>query len=114
MTWDEWYSRKAGRKASWWTFSPRKVSDIKAVEELLVNADITSIMSVHVFSDSFIWSLLPSAADNYATSLVKAKGNPASLFGLEKIVAIFYSRVNVMKASPLPALGEVDGEDEKA
>ena len=41
VTWDEWYSRKAGRKASRWTFSPLQVANIKAVEELLVKAYIT-------------------------------------------------------------------------
>ena len=45
---------------------------------------------------------------------MKAKENPASFFGLETIVASFYSRVKEMKAFPLPTLGEVDGKEEKA
>ena len=114
VTRDKWYSRKTGSKALRWKLSPWQVAKIKAVEELLVKADIASIVSGSVLSNKFLWDLLPSVADNYATSLVKAKGNPASLFGLDKIVASFYSRVKVLKASPLPALGEVDGEEEKA
>ena len=82
MTWDEWYSRKAVRKASRWTFSPLQVANIKAVEELLVKAYIVSIVSVSVLFNNFLWDLLPSVAENNATSLVKAKGTPASLFCL--------------------------------
>ena len=60
------------------------------VEELLVKADITPIVSGRVLSDNFLCDLLPSVAENYAAILVKAKGDPASLFGFEKIVAGFY------------------------
>ena len=70
-------------------------------------------MSGCVFSDSFLCYLLPSVAENYATSLVKAKCDPASLFVLEKIVVSFYSRFKVMKPLSLPALGEADGEEGK-
>ena len=110
----KWYSRKAVSKASWRTLSPQKVAEIKAVKELLFKADITSIVSGHVFSENFLWDLLPSVAENYSTILVKAKGDLALLFGLEKIVASFYSRVKVMKPSSLPALGEADGEEGEA
>ena len=87
---------------------------MKTVKDLLVKADITSIVSGCLFSDNVLWDLIPSIVDNYATSLVKAKGEPALLFGLDKIVASFYSRVEVMKPSSLPALGEASGEEEKA
>ena len=103
----------AGSKASRRKFSPRQVAKMKAVYEMLVKADITPIVSGRVFSDNFLWDLLPSVADNCATILVKAKGDPASLFGLEKIFASFHSRVKVLKPSPLSALGEADGEEEK-
>ena len=87
---------------------------MKAVEELLVKADTTSIVSGRLFYDNFLWDLLPSIAEKNTISLVKAKDNPASLFLLEKIVASFYSRVKVLKPSPLPALEEADGKEEKA
>ena len=59
-----------------------QVANIKAVEELLVKAYIVSIVSGSVLFNNFLWYLLPSIAENYSTSLVKAKGNPASLFCL--------------------------------
>ena len=64
MTWNKWYSRKAGSKASRWTFSPLQVANIKTVEELLVKAYIVSIVSVSVLFNNFLWDLLPSVADN--------------------------------------------------
>ena len=87
---------------------------MKTLKDLLVKANIASIVSGRLFFDNALWDLLPSIVENYATSLVKAKGEPTLLFGLDKIVASFYSRFKVLKASPLPALGEVDGEEGKA
>ena len=81
----KWYSRKA----SWRKLSPQKVAEMIAVEELIFKTDIMSIVSGRVFSENFLWGLLPSVAENYSTSLVKAKGDLAFLFGLEKIVASF-------------------------
>ena len=73
MTQEEWYRRKAGSKAYRQTLYPRQVDNMKMVEDLLAKADITSIVSGRVFSDILLWGLIPCVAENYATSLIKAK-----------------------------------------